>query len=115
MTGYISSDNAEISNFLNERNTVFLVFANPSDAQIQPLYNVALDVIKNNNPSIWRVLWVKHPGQLNASLTKLFWPEGINQAVVMSLGAGLNRTVKAVYAAGALTDSFDLFAAFSEG
>jgi hypothetical protein len=113
--GYITSNSAEIRAILNEPDTVFLVFTSPSDAQIQPLYNDALDVIKANNPAVWRVLWVKKPKQVDKKLAAFFWPSGVSQAVVMSLGRGLDREVKASYAAGVLTGAFDLFEAFSQG
>lgn len=113
--GYITSNSAEIKTILSEPDTVFLIFANPSNAQIQQLYSDALDVIKNNNPAVWRVLWVKKPKQVDQELADLFWPSGVKQAVVMSLGTGLNREVKASYAAGVLMGAFDLFDALSQG
>lgn len=113
MTGYITSDNAEIRKVLNEKNTVILVFANPSEQQIQPLYDSALKVIKTNNPTVWRVMWIKNPELVDAKLTKLFWPTGIKQGVVVSLGTGLNREVIASYAEGILKNGFDILKAFS--
>ena len=113
--GFITSESAEITSILDEPDTVFLVFANPSDAQIQPLYNDALNVIEHNNPGVWRVLWVKSPDSLNQALSTLFWPTGRKQAVVLSLGTGINRVVKASYDTGQLTGAFDISEAFSQG
>lgn len=112
---FISSDSNKIKTILDDPDTVFLVFANPSDEEIQPLYDDAEDIIKNNNPSTWRVLWVKNPERLDAELTKLFWSDGVTQAVVLSFGKGLQRVVKKRYARKEITRAFHIMDAFSKG
>jgi len=117
--GVITSDSQQIRSCLNEANTVFLVFADttpPSQNPIQPRYDEAIEVAKNNNPAVWRTLWIKQPEQLDAELQKLLWkPDGITQAVVLSLGTGLDREVKKRYGDGELQGPFDILEAYSQG
>lgn len=113
--GVISSNSDQIRDLLDEEGTVFLVFANTPNGTIQPLYDMAIRVAQANNPNVWRVLWVEQPHQLDQELTSLFWDSEVDHAIVLSLGAGMNRTVNARYANGNLTGAFDIFDAFSQG
>ena len=113
--GTKTSDSNAIGTLLDEPNTVFLVFTGTDNALIQPLFDQSLQVIDQWNSEVWRVLWVEHPEQLDDALTTLFWPNGVKHAIVLSLGTGLNREVKASYDPGDLDGATDLFGAFSNG
>jgi len=110
MAGLISSSSVDIKFFLDEPNTVVLVITDT-----QAVYDDALEVSINNNPAVWRVLWVKNPSDLDADLKTCFWSSGVTEAVVMSLDTGLDRQVKARYAQGELSGAFAIFEAFSQG
>jgi len=115
MSGLISNDSAEIKEFINESNTVVLVISGAQNTQSQQLYNDAIEVIANNNPAVWRILWVKNPDGLDSDLTTLFWPSDLAGAVVMSLGTGLNRQIKAHFSTGELSGGLAIFETFSKG
>lgn len=114
-----SRESAMLRQALAEASTVFMVFASgagASDDQVETTLDLARRVASSLSPATWRTFWVHRPDELDADLARLLWNGGApKQAVVLSLGTGLDRRAVGSHALADLSDATAVANAFAQG